>query len=243
MHHIADALSRAPYFPSDSTMDVDIDTVDPGLSLVLENTDAEYRELRCCIRIFDTHSNSIFIHLQCSLSRRRDYFAWLTSCHSTARQINNNITPTPITFRHLRGNLPNVCASSSPHASSLEFTNARQSTRDATAFHAGGVDLVPLSLGDAVLDQSSIDKNWSVSGTVMESLPHGRSYLIETPAGTFRRNRRFLRLSTLAPSSSISPLSKFSMPSTTSSEPVTQRRRSPRFRHVRFDLSCNVLIP
>eukprot|EP00094_Tigriopus_californicus_P009076 TCALIF_08749-PA protein Name:"Protein of unknown function" AED:0.20 eAED:0.49 QI:8/0/0/1/0/0/5/0/336 len=45
MHHIADALSRAPYFPSDSTLEVDIcaaiDTADPALSLIFENTNED----------------------------------------------------------------------------------------------------------------------------------------------------------------------------------------------------------
>lgn len=48
-HFIADALSRAPFFPGDEELDMEvckaIDTEDPALRLVTDNIDQEYRDL------------------------------------------------------------------------------------------------------------------------------------------------------------------------------------------------------
>lgn len=130
--------------------------------------------------------------------------------------------------RHLRGNLPDL---RSPSPVSNEFVAARQSARDSTSTKAGGVDLLPLSPGDHVMYQSPIDKNWSLGGRILKRLPYGRSYIVETYAGQFRRNRRYLRLS-----GKPEPRKMTSDQNTTASDTLQRRRRrSPRLRKVRFD--------
>ncbi|TRY78099.1 hypothetical protein TCAL_14403 [Tigriopus californicus] len=103
--------------------------------------------------------------------------------------------------RHVRSRWPNAREHAPPICP--EFVSARQQSRDAAAMAAGGSEIVSLSPGDHVLFQSPIDKNWSRGGRVIERLPHGRSYLIETPGGIFRRNHRFLRFIS-APSPDVS---------------------------------------
>lgn len=52
-HCIADALSRAPYFPADPSNEIDvcaaIDSKDPALDIIRVNIDDEYKELRRCV--------------------------------------------------------------------------------------------------------------------------------------------------------------------------------------------------
>lgn len=54
LHCIADALSRAPFFPADTDLDIDvcasIDEDDPALHTIINNIDEEYARLRDCVR-------------------------------------------------------------------------------------------------------------------------------------------------------------------------------------------------
>lgn len=95
--------------------------------------------------------------------------------------------------RHLRGLLPDARPPPTPNQS---FVQARARSR-ATSIHTkGGKELPLFQPGDSVIFQSPLDKNWSTGGIIIKSFQNGRSYLLDTPGGRFRRNRRFLRCDT-----------------------------------------------
>lgn len=94
--------------------------------------------------------------------------------------------------RNIRGPLPDA---RSPESSLDEFATARQHSRDYSIKATQGQDLPPLSPGDSVSYQSPFDGNWSIGGLVLERHEKGRSYIIRTSGGDFRRNRRYLRIS------------------------------------------------
>ena len=77
-----------------------------------------------------------------------------------------------------------------------EFGVARQNTSTAAARSAGGHELPAMNVGDRVHYKNAISKSWSVGGVIRRVRESGRSYDVETPAGVFPRNRRFLRLDT-----------------------------------------------
>ena len=51
-----------------------------------------------------------------------------------------------------------------------------------------------LHVGQEVLMQDRCTKKWIRPATVVEKLPNGRSYFVESNGRRYRRNRRFLRL-------------------------------------------------
>ena len=57
----------------------------------------------------------------------------------------------------------------------------------------GVVPLTPLRNGDPVLIRTDTDRSWGTEGTVVAADPQNRSYLVNTPAGVLRRNRRHLQ--------------------------------------------------
>jgi hypothetical protein len=62
-------------------------------------------------------------------------------------------------------------------------------------FNRSAHPLPPLAIGDSVVIQDHKSKRWSTPGVIVEVGPF-RDYLVKTPAGRlFRRNRRFLRVS------------------------------------------------
>lgn len=92
--------------------------------------------------------------------------------------------------RHQRTLLPDA---RNPNVNVAEFIVARQTADEKAVSRAGGKTLQPLAVGTKVHYQHPIDLNWCVGATIKNILPNGRSYLIETPSGTFRRNRKLLR--------------------------------------------------
>jgi hypothetical protein len=71
------------------------------------------------------------------------------------------------------------------HANELQIQHFNRSTHP----------LPPLVIGDCVVIQDHKSKRWSTPGVIVEVGPF-RDYLVKTPAGRlFRRNRRFLRVS------------------------------------------------
>ena len=59
--------------------------------------------------------------------------------------------------------------------------------------HKGVQVLKPINPGDQVLIKTDLEKQWDTRGTVVAAAPQQRSYLINTPAGVVRRNRRHLQ--------------------------------------------------
>ena len=53
--------------------------------------------------------------------------------------------------------------------------------------------LSKLELGDHVLMKTDAEKNWENSGTIVAADPDNRTYLINSPAGVVRRNRKHLQ--------------------------------------------------
>ncbi|GAB1610332.1 uncharacterized protein K02A2.6-like, partial [Argonauta hians] len=90
---------------------------------------------------------------------------------------------------------------------------AKQSQKTHYDRRHGVVPLTPLHCGDPVLIRTDVDRNWGSEGTVVAADPHNRSYLVNTPGGVLRRNRRHLQH--LPPS----PLKQ------TQSQPVSSRLR------------------
>ena len=54
-------------------------------------------------------------------------------------------------------------------------------------------NLPPLERGDQVKIKIDEEKEWNTSATVVSNDLHDRSYIVQTPNGTLRRNRRHLR--------------------------------------------------
>lgn len=92
--------------------------------------------------------------------------------------------------RNPRSLLPDV---RDPPLVSKEFAEAREKTRNDSVMAAGGKNLVPLSVGDSVAFQSPTSKTWFPDGIIDKVLPGGRSYVVKTSSGSYRRNRVFLR--------------------------------------------------
>jgi hypothetical protein len=53
--------------------------------------------------------------------------------------------------------------------------------------------LAELKPGDSVRIKTDKEKLWRTQGTVQEADPKSRSYIVETPRGSYRRNRRYLQ--------------------------------------------------
>lgn len=69
--------------------------------------------------------------------------------------------------------------------------------RDFNTRH-GARPLAPLHPGDAVRIKLDSDKTWEKSGVVMQKSSTPRSFIVATPGGTFRRNRRHIQLTPTA---------------------------------------------
>lgn len=91
--------------------------------------------------------------------------------------------------RSLRSRLPG----SIPQASLEEFHDARVAVAEAAAERAGGHDLPILMVGQPVSVQDQKTKRWSLGGVIVKICESGRSYMIRSALGEFRRNRRYIR--------------------------------------------------
>ncbi|TRY68622.1 hypothetical protein TCAL_14283 [Tigriopus californicus] len=98
---------------------------------------------------------------------------------------------------------------------------------------AGGVELTPLKRGDEVQFQNPLTRRWDSGANVKEVHDYGRSYLISTPSGEFRRNRRFLRRS-CGPDMQATPSSNPPGPNAYLA-PVLRRGSRKRTKAVRFE--------
>lgn len=118
-----------------------------------------------------------------------------------------------------------------PEETRRVFAEARKMTDDRRVSMTSGCPLPLLKVGERVHVQHPVDKDWSFgTGLITSVSESGRSYTVETEAGTFIRNRRFLR-----PAPPDYSLSKMPARTTTLRSSVIPRR-SGRNRRVRFDL-------
>jgi hypothetical protein len=106
--------------------------------------------------------------------------------------------------RHLRTQLPDARAPLVPAAVALgpaapAFAAERGQAAQRVAVRGGGRELPSLAAGDLVHYQKMGEGRWSEGGRVLEALAGGRSYLVATPTGDFRKNRRHLRPATVVP--------------------------------------------
>ncbi|XP_059084399.1 uncharacterized protein LOC131881531 [Tigriopus californicus] len=93
------------------------------------------------------------------------------------------------------------------------FADARSSYRDQMVKSARGRPLRPLVIGQHVHIQDVSEKSWSFgTGTIVEALPNGRSYRVQTDAGVFRRNRRHLRPASTPTHATFPPLATLYAP-------------------------------
>jgi hypothetical protein len=93
--------------------------------------------------------------------------------------------------RVLRTQLPDAREKKVPDD---DFAAARLQGAAKQALGAGGHDLPPLAVGDRVHYRNKPDEPWCIGATVVEIMPGGRSYWVETQEGAgYRRNRQFLR--------------------------------------------------
>jgi hypothetical protein len=100
--------------------------------------------------------------------------------------------------RHLRTLLPDVRQAAVP-AVGPAFAAARELGAGKAADLAGGRLLAPLPVGAMVHYKKKDDTGiWHTGATVLQVLS-GRSYVVQTPDGDFRKNRRHLRLAVLGP--------------------------------------------
>ena len=94
--------------------------------------------------------------------------------------------------RHPRTTVPDI---RDPSLSfTPDFAVARGNTHEKSEGAFSGHSLAPLQPGDRVHVQDTISKTWTIDGKIIRLRPSGRSYDVETPGGTFARNRRFLGL-------------------------------------------------
>lgn len=126
--------------------------------------------------------------------------------------------------RNLRTRLPTVRGALDPNAAS-EFHQARLATDRAAVHAAKGHHLPLLSVGQLVHYQHPIDGNWCLGGVIKSICNGARSYIIETPSGPFRRNRRFLRPASIVTPNDLSPV-----PNIIHEKSSPQKRRGERIR-------------
>lgn len=136
--------------------------------------------------------------------------------------------------RQVRTLLPSArSAEFRPEVTRRDFAEARKMADDRRVSAASGRSLAPLRVGDRVHVQHPIDKDWSYCTGLIKSISaSGRSYTVETNAGRFVRNRRFLRAALSSPDS---PPAEPEEATETNLAP-TGPRRSARNRRVQFDL-------
>jgi transposase InsO family protein len=112
--------------------------------------------------------------------------------------------------RHLRTQLPAARGPMVPLATPVgdaatDFEGVRDRGATRAAVLAGGRDLPPLQVGDKVHFQKTDEGHWHEHGRVTEILS-GRSYMVATPGGDFRKNRRHLRRAVLGTALPAAPL-------------------------------------
>ncbi|TRY79630.1 hypothetical protein TCAL_14176 [Tigriopus californicus] len=96
--------------------------------------------------------------------------------------------------RHLRIGMPDVHAAGFDAHKMEDFVRARRLANDASMAGAGGRELAHLEIGTSVHVQDPIGRSWTAcGGAIVGQCDSGRSYIVSTPTGTVRRNRRFLR--------------------------------------------------
>ena len=100
--------------------------------------------------------------------------------------------------RHLRTTLPVVESNLEPTVFDSETVRQRDDATKAAYARSydnrhGSRELEPLPLGQPVAIKTDTQKDWSQRGTVTATASTPRSYQVETPKGTIRRNRRHLR--------------------------------------------------
>ena len=57
----------------------------------------------------------------------------------------------------------------------------------------GAREMAPLQIGQPVLLKIDTEPEWTTPGTITQARTEGRTYLVDTPTGTLRRNRRHLQ--------------------------------------------------
>ncbi|TRY75571.1 hypothetical protein TCAL_14573 [Tigriopus californicus] len=96
--------------------------------------------------------------------------------------------------RHLRIGMPDVCAAGFDAHKMEDFVRARRLANNAGMAGAGGRELAHLEIGTPVHIQDPIGRGWTTcGGAILSQCDSRRSYIVSTPTGTVRRNRRFLR--------------------------------------------------
>ena len=106
------------------------------------------------------------------------------------------ISPAELAFgRKIRTRLPSIRESLLPRDSEVRQRDAEVKCRQKLDYdrHHGVKTLPPLIPGDTVRIMTDNEKpGWTQPGTVTERC-HNRSYIVSTPSGTFRRNRKHLK--------------------------------------------------
>eukprot|EP00094_Tigriopus_californicus_P011246 TCALIF_10853-PA protein Name:"Protein of unknown function" AED:0.20 eAED:0.38 QI:10/0/0/0.75/0/0/4/0/406 len=173
-----DALSRAPFFPPDPSIEVSIsqmDVRDPTIALILEHADDKYRQLRNAVLMGDPYDMSVGgTHLFIPRPAQRRILDLLHRSHSGISKITEQADL--LYFWPSMKNDIRLCV-------------AHLSLDRAAVEASKGHTLPLLSVGQPVHYQHPIDGNWCFGGTVDGS----RSYIVSTPSSSFQRNQLFLR--------------------------------------------------
>lgn len=121
-----------------------------------------------------------------------DFATALFEWRNVPRQ--DGFSPAAMFFGHRqRGLLPTLPVR--PINQDHAISSRKESRRYAKDRFDSRASILPnLAIGDRVLLQDPVSKTWTMKGTVVSTLPSGRTYEIETDdAGKKIRNRRFLR--------------------------------------------------
>ncbi|MCG8045736.1 MAG: RNase H-like domain-containing protein, partial [Candidatus Thiodiazotropha endolucinida] len=130
--------------------------------------------------------------------RQKDFHSALRAYRSTPSKA-TGFSPSQLMIgRNIRTNLPSLQASLRPKWPRRETVKKRDSEmkQNNKRFFDRRNTVRPLNNfqpGETVRMKLDSDKTWATQGIVKEAIPNARSYVVETPTGTFRRNRRHLK--------------------------------------------------
>lgn len=133
-----------------------------------------------------------------SILRQSDVFSALRAYRSTPT-VATGFSPSQLMIgRNIRTNLPSLQGNLRPKWPKRETVKKRDDNTKQT--YRNNFDrrntvriLRDLGKGENVRIKLDNEKTWSKQGIVKETDPESRSYVVETPGGTYRRTRRHLK--------------------------------------------------
>lgn len=131
--------------------------------------------------------------------RQEDVFAALMAYRATPIEATGLSPAEMLMGRKIRTVLPTLTSNLTPdwaRRDDIRLKDARYKERAKENYdrHNSTQPLSVLNRGDLVRVKTDSDKSWALTGTIKDGDVDRRSYIVQTPKGSYRRNRRHLQV-------------------------------------------------